>query len=88
MVVAAGIPVTIMIYGDLKNGVVITCHGTGSEDIPPVTEGERVDIVILGAFTVDVKNTDPSALEKIEDVVWFPRLSINRERLFCLTGEN
>ena len=70
MVSPAGVPVAIMIYGEEGNaGALITCYGSGRTETPPMIEGERVETAILGAFQLDVKNTDPSSKEGIEELV-------------------
>ena len=70
MVSPAGVPVAIMVYGKEGNaGVLITCHGSGSPDRPPIVEGEATPMAILGAFNLDVVNTDPSSKGKVEQLL-------------------
>ncbi len=70
MVVASGVPATILIYEvEDDSGVLITCKGSGFEDTPPVTMGEKVDASLLGGLPVDVFVSDRSELEEIEELI-------------------
>ena len=68
MTVATGVPVTIMIFGEDGGGVLITCTRPHS-GMGPLSSGESVFKAILGPSTLDVKNTDSLAVDKIEEMV-------------------
>lgn len=69
MVTPAGVPVTIMVYETKGPGLLITCIGSGSGSRGPLIESERVEMAILGAFDLDIRNDDERAAEKIETLL-------------------
>lgn len=70
VVLPAGVPVNIMIYEKAKgSGVLITCIGSGTSDVPGYVTGESVPVAILGGFDLDIEHGDPTAGDKVKELL-------------------